>query len=60
MKCFFHSLKTEWVPMDGYAGKDEARQRINDCILNFYNSVTPHHYTGGFTLEESENSTVEP
>lgn len=39
MERFFRSLKTEWVPANGYAGKDEARQQINDYILNYYNSV---------------------
>ena len=55
MERFFRSLKTEWVPTDGYAGKDEARQQINDYILNYYNSVKSHHYNGGLTPEESEN-----
>ena len=55
MERFFRSLKTEWVPVNGYAGKDEARQQINDYILNYYNSVRPHHYNGGLTPEESEN-----
>ncbi len=36
MERFFRSLKTEWVPTNGYAGKDEARQQINDYILNRY------------------------
>ncbi|XVV78687.1 hypothetical protein I5Z76_05100 (plasmid) [Escherichia coli] len=52
---FFRSLKTEWVPTDGYTGKDEARQQISCYILNYYNSVRPHHYNGGLTPEESEN-----
>ncbi len=55
MERFFRSLKTEWVPTEGYAGRDEARQQINDYILNYYNSVRPHHYNGGLTPEESEN-----
>jgi len=55
MERFFRSLKAEWVPTDGYAGKDEARQQINGCILNYYNSVRPHHYNGGLTPEEPEN-----
>ncbi|EPJ0140881.1 IS3 family transposase [Escherichia coli] len=55
MERFFRSLKTEWVPTNGYAGKDEARQQINDYILNYYNSVRPYHYNGGLTPEESEN-----
>ncbi|HHU1192205.1 TPA: IS3-like element ISEc31 family transposase, partial [Escherichia coli] len=28
MERFFRSLKTEWVPTDGYTGKDVARQQI--------------------------------
>ena len=45
MERFFRSLKTEWVPTDGYVGKDEARQQISGYILNYYNSVRPHHYS---------------
>ncbi|MWT70551.1 IS3 family transposase [Escherichia coli] len=55
MERFFRSLKTEWAPTDGYTGKDEARQQISSYILNYYNSVRPHHYNGGLTPEESEN-----
>ncbi|MBH2680620.1 IS3 family transposase [Serratia marcescens] len=55
MERFFRSLKTEWVPANGYVGKDEARRQINRYILNYYNSVRPHHYNGGLTPEESEN-----
>ncbi|MCE3538581.1 hypothetical protein LXO53_23395, partial [Escherichia coli] len=32
-----------------------ARQQISSYILNYYNSVRPHHYNGGLTPEESEN-----
>ncbi|EFX34016.1 integrase core subunit, partial [Escherichia coli O157:H7 str. LSU-61] len=39
----------EWVPTDGYTGKDVARQQISSYILNYYNSVRPHHYNGGLT-----------
>ncbi|WP_368298971.1 IS3-like element ISEc31 family transposase, partial [Escherichia coli] len=46
MERFFRSLKTEWVPTDGYTGKDVARQQISSYILNYYNSVRPHHYNG--------------
>ncbi|EFL8637834.1 IS3 family transposase [Escherichia coli] len=55
MERFFRSLKTEWVPTDGYTGKDVARQQISSYILNYDNSVRPHHYNGGLTPEESEN-----
>lgn len=39
MKRYFRSLKTEWVPANGYAGKDEARQQANGYILNYNHSV---------------------
>ncbi|HGT4488461.1 TPA: IS3-like element ISEc31 family transposase [Escherichia coli] len=55
MERFFRSLKTEWVPTDGYTGKDVARQQISSYILNYYNSVRPHHYNEGLTPKESEN-----
>ncbi|WP_241640624.1 IS3 family transposase [Rosenbergiella epipactidis] len=55
MERFFRSLKTEWVPKNGYEGKEEAQQQINDYIVNYYNRVRPHHYNGGLTPEESEN-----
>lgn len=58
MERFFRSLKTEWVPTNGYAGKDEARQQINDYILNYYNSVRPHHYNGGLTPESQRTDTI--
>ncbi|WP_113706659.1 IS3-like element ISEc31 family transposase, partial [Escherichia coli] len=41
MERFFRSMKTEWVPTDGYTGKDVARQQISSYILNYYNSVRP-------------------
>uniref|UniRef100_UPI001784CF6B IS3 family transposase n=1 Tax=Musicola keenii TaxID=2884250 RepID=UPI001784CF6B len=52
---FFRSLKTEWVPTDGYRDKHEAQKQISLYILSYYNSVRPHHYNGGLTPEESEN-----
>ncbi|PIJ46173.1 transposase [Tatumella sp. OPLPL6] len=55
MERFFRSLKTEWVPKNGYEGKEEAQQQINDYIVNYYNRVRPHHYNGGLTPEEPEN-----
>lgn len=55
MKRFFRSQKTEWGLAEGYSGKDEARQQINDYILNYNISARPHLYNGGLTPEESEN-----
>lgn len=33
MERIFRCLKTEWVPMNGYEGKDEARRQISSYIL---------------------------
>ena len=55
MERFFGSMKSVSVRPNGYVDKDEARQQINDYILNYYNSVRPHHYNGGLTPEESGN-----
>lgn len=55
MERFFHSLKTEWVSADGYAGKEEARKAISCNIVNYYNSIRLHYYKGGLAPEESEN-----
>lgn len=41
-----------------YVGKDEARQQISGYILNYYNSVRPHHYNGGLTPEDQRTDTV--
>jgi len=55
MERFFRSLKTEWVPTNGYRDGDEAQEQIGRYILNYYNNVRPHHHNGGLTPEESEN-----
>ncbi|CAI2015243.1 Uncharacterised protein [Serratia proteamaculans] len=55
MERFFRILKTEGGPTNAYTDKDEVRRQISGYILNYYNSVRPHHYNGGLTPEESEN-----
>ncbi|MDK9355751.1 IS3 family transposase [Lelliottia sp. V106_10] len=55
MERFFRSLKTEWVPANGYGDQGEAAEKIRCYIQRYYNSVRPHHYNGCLTPEESEN-----
>jgi len=55
MERFFRSLKTEWVPVNDYAGKDESQKQISGYILKYYNGGRPHHYNVGLPPEESEN-----
>ncbi len=43
MERFFRSLKIEWVPANGYAGKDEVWKKISAYILDYYDSVRPHY-----------------
>ena len=55
MERFFRSLKNrmganEWLRRQGRGPAANC-----DYILNYYNSVRPHHYNGGLTPEESEN-----
>ncbi|UMT05739.1 hypothetical protein AOY63_19415 [Escherichia coli] len=54
MERFFRSLKTEWCQPMATQAKTLARAN-RSYILNYYNSVRPHHYNGGLTPEESEN-----
>ena len=54
MERFFRSLKTEWVPRNGYRYLSEAIRSVNDYVMRSYNTVRPHQYNGGLTPDESE------
>lgn len=54
MERVFRSLKTEWVPVNGYQSQLEARRQISLYITGYYNTVRPHQYNGGLTPDESE------
>ncbi|HHA0036577.1 TPA: IS3 family transposase [Yersinia enterocolitica] len=54
MERFFRSLKTEWVPDNGYANFSEARTAITNYIMGYYSQLKPHQYNGGLTPNESE------
>lgn len=43
MERFFGSLKSEWVPKDGYASEHEARVDVQRYITR-YNITRPHSY----------------
>ena len=44
MERFFRSLKSEWVPANGYATLDEAKASILDYIVGYYSSIRPHRH----------------
>lgn len=54
MERFFRSLKTEWIPIQGYKSFTEAKQDVTDCIIGYYSEVRPHHYNAGLSSNESE------
>ena len=41
----------EWLRRQGRG----PAAKLMITLLNYYNSVRPHHYNGGLTPEESEN-----
>ena len=47
MERFFRSLKTEWVPRNGYQSFSEAKNAIINYILGYYSQVRPHTHNGG-------------
>lgn len=47
MERFFRSLKTEWIPKQGYACIDEAQKSITDYIIGYYNQIRPHRHNSG-------------
>ena len=54
MERFFRSLKTEWVPDNGYANFSEASAAKTNGIMGYYSQLRPHQYKGGLTPNESE------
>ena len=54
MERLFRSLKTEWIPMNGYHSFKDAEQAITDYLVGYYSQVRPHSYNGGLTPNESE------
>ncbi len=54
MERFFRSLKSEWVPLEGYANFMVARYSITQYITGYYSQLRPHGYNNGLTPNESE------
>lgn len=54
MERFFRSLKTEWIPVNGYRNFAEAKAQIIRYITGYYSQLRPHQYNGGLTPNESE------
>ena len=54
MERLFRSLKSEWIPTNGYHSFKDAEQAITDYLVGYYSQVRPHSYNGGLTPNESE------
>ncbi|MBC8951497.1 transposase OrfAB, subunit B [Xenorhabdus sp. PB62.4] len=50
MERFFRSLKSEWVPLAGYANFREAYHSIIQYITGYYSQLRPHWYNNGFAV----------
>lgn len=49
MERFFRSLKTEWMPKNGWPDYLSAKHAINNYIMKYYNKVRPHQHNDGLT-----------
>ena len=55
MERVFRSLKTEWVPKNGYRNFNDAMKDISYYLMCYYNRERPHSYNGGLPPAVAEN-----
>lgn len=51
---FFRSLKTEWIPKQGYATRAQAEADILQYITGYYRKIRPHQFNNRLTPEKKE------
>ncbi|MDE9556309.1 integrase core domain-containing protein [Xenorhabdus bovienii] len=56
MERVFRSLKTEWLPPEGYLDIHDAIRDITKYLGGYYNYVRPHSFNGGISPVEYESS----
>ncbi len=56
MERVFRSLKSEWVPTNGYHSIKEAEQDISSYLMKYYNWRRPHSYNNGFSPAKAEEN----
>lgn len=54
MERFFRSLKSEWMPKQGWPDFLSVKHAVNNYILKYYNSVRPHQHNGDLTPAKKE------
>ena len=59
MERVFRSLKTEWVPIKGYVGLDQARLDISSYLMGYYNYQRPHSFNQGLAPAIAEKNFIQ-
>ncbi|PHM73659.1 transposase OrfAB, subunit B [Xenorhabdus kozodoii] len=54
MERVFRSLKSEWIPPEGYRDIHDAMRDITDYLGGYYNDIRPHSFNGGIFPAEYE------
>jgi putative transposase len=56
MERFFRSLKSEWVPTNGYHSFAQAKHDVTNYIFGYYCQVRPHQHNNGLTPNVAEKN----
>ncbi|MFT5295194.1 MAG: putative transposase, partial [Colwellia sp.] len=51
---FFRSLKSEWVPQNGYSSIHKAKLDIINYMIGYYSQVRPHRHNLGTSPNVAE------
>lgn len=54
MERLFRSLKSEWIPAEGYTNLAVAQKDIGRYLMDYYNEYRPHSYNGGLSPVAAE------
>ena len=60
MERIFRSLKTEWIPGDGYHTLQEGLHDIGMYLMRYYNQERLHSYNSYLTPETQEQRWQSP
>lgn len=60
MERVFRSLKTEWIPTEGYRSIQEGQQDLTEYLMGYYNHERLHSYNQYRTPEQQEQRWQSP
>lgn len=49
MERVFRSLKSEWIPAEGYLTEELTREDIGAYVMGYYNESRPHQWNDGLS-----------